>query len=204
MKNPDEFCANYFQEITDMVRLLHHAFDFRSNHGWKWVSGKGIHLILDIEYVRHNTNLLFFATERLGIKSCFRKAQNSLYKQTGVFFLMPPVKPHLMEKVEAIRNSITIRKKYCEVCGTELNNMKLKYCDKCRMERQKERQRERQKERRKATPKPKICPVCGKEFTPAYQHTKLCSDECKKLHRNARSRNRYISKKHKQSHSDGD
>lgn len=65
--------------------------------------------------------------------------------------------------------------RYCEVCGKKLRLRNKKYCSAaCRTQAQEERKAQKlEKEIR-------VCKFCGEKFVPDRQHTKYCSEECRK------------------------
>lgn len=152
MQNSDEFCANYFDEITDMVRLLHHSFSFYKNDGWKWISQKGLYLLLDIDSTLEKYQL-HYALERLNIKSKHTTLNDTLYEQSGVFFYLPAYKPHLQDKVDELKKQVihrelkppTFKPKPCLYCGTVFlpQARSEKYCcDECKTTVKRNRARE--------------------------------------------------------------
>lgn len=90
------------------------------------------------------------------------------------------IEPPKTPKPEPVRRSCARCGKMFEISSTQKRQ---RYCSiECASATAKERDAEmRRKQREAAKEKIKrICPICGKEFTPSRMHRTLCSQECAK------------------------
>ena len=70
---------------------------------------------------------------------------------------------------------------YCKICGKILTKDEKKYCDKCKMKREKEMKKPNNTKYRlkhRSDFKTKICRFCGKEFKTMDSKKWYCSEEC--------------------------
>lgn len=189
--NDSLFAFEYFDQISGAVRLLYRHLDFYRPHRWRWMSDKGLFLLLDIESA-FDKKLIRFALERLEINKKNTSSKSSFLPNGGIFYLLPEPKSHLQEKVNELKALIVKQtEKHCLGCGGLIDGLK-KYCTDCAEKRNAESRKRYAEKIRKV----KVCPICGTAFNP-YGKQKYCSENCKKETNRRKQRQRYLRMKEK-------
>lgn len=97
----------------------------------------------------------------------------------GTYLTSVEIEPPKPPKPEPVRRS-------CARCGKMFEvdaHKRQRYCSiECAAAAAKERDAELRRKQREATRErtKRVCPICGKEFTPSRLHRTLCSQECAK------------------------
>lgn len=97
----------------------------------------------------------------------------------GTYLTSVEIEPPKTPKPEPVRRS-------CARCGKMFEvdaHQRQRYCSiECADATAKERDAELRRKQREATRErtKRVCPICGKEFTPSRLHRTLCSQECAK------------------------